>query len=318
LGALVLPILLLTLSGVSADTVWSRIARGDGCGSRLLLWSNVLHLIFERPWTGWGWGELDFAHYMTLYPGRRFCDILDNAHDLPLHLAVELGIPAMLAICIAFIWALLRARPWRETDPSRQLAWSIVAVILLHNLLEYPLWYGPFQIAFGLCLGLLWRRPPAPNFNRSSGAAAMQRSVAALLVMMLGYGAWDYYRVSQIYAAFESRAPAYRDDTVNKIRSSWLFGSQAKFAELTITPLTRENAQWTYDTAQAMLHFSPEPRVIEKVIESAVMLGRDDQALAHLARYRAAFPSEHAKWTAANACPMPIGPAAQNCKSVKD
>ena len=32
------------------------------------------------------------------------------------------------------------------------------------------------------------------------------------------------------------------------------------------------------------LHFSPETRVITKVIESATLLGRDDLAVAHLAR----------------------------------
>ena len=28
---------------------------------------------------------MDYAHFVTLYPGERFCDILDNAHNLPLH-----------------------------------------------------------------------------------------------------------------------------------------------------------------------------------------------------------------------------------------
>jgi hypothetical protein len=45
--------------------------------------------------------------------------------------------------------------------------------------------------------------------------------------------------------------------------------------------------------------------VIEKAIESAVMLNLDDEALAHLARYRAAFPKEHARWAAAKAGPLP-------------
>ncbi len=65
----------------------------SACASRLTLWNNVLHLIAQKPWLGWGWGELDYAHFITLYPGTRFCDILDNAHNLPLHLAVELGVP---------------------------------------------------------------------------------------------------------------------------------------------------------------------------------------------------------------------------------
>ena len=137
---------------------WARLRDGDSaCASRLTLWGNVLHLIAQKPWLGWGWGELDYAHFITLYPGGRFCDILDNAHNLPLHLAVELGVPAALVVCGGALWAVCRARPWRETAPMRQMAWAVLAVILLHSLLEYPLWYGPFQVAFGLCVWYLWR-----------------------------------------------------------------------------------------------------------------------------------------------------------------
>ncbi|MEY4266216.1 MAG: hypothetical protein RIS90_751 [Pseudomonadota bacterium] len=42
------------------------------CGSRTLLWRNVAHLIGLRPWAGWGWGEIDYAHFITLYPGPRY------------------------------------------------------------------------------------------------------------------------------------------------------------------------------------------------------------------------------------------------------
>ena len=124
------------------------------CASRLTLWGNVLHLIAQKPWFGWGWGELDYAHFMTLYPGPRFCDILDNAHNLPLHLAVELGLPVALLLCGLGVWLVWRSEPWREANPTRQMAWAVLALIMLHSMLEYPLWYGPFQIATALCIWL--------------------------------------------------------------------------------------------------------------------------------------------------------------------
>ena len=52
--------------------------------------------------------------------------------------------------------------------------------------------------------------------------------------------------------------------------------------------------------AQALLHFSPEPRVIERVVEYASLLGQDDLVAAHMLRYRAAFPEEFAVWSAQN------------------
>jgi hypothetical protein len=44
------------------------------------------------------------------------------------------------------------------------------------------------------------------------------------------------------------------------------------------------------------LHFSPEPRVIIKVIESATLLGQGELTLMHLTRFRAAFPREYGEW----------------------
>jgi hypothetical protein len=282
----------------------ARLRAGDEiCTSRLTLWSNVLQLISEKPWLGWGWGELDYAHYMTFYPANRFCDILDNAHNLPLHLAVELGIPVAALVCVVLAWAFLRAKPWRESDPSRQMAWGVLAVILVHSMLEYPLWYGPFQMAVGLCLLLLWRpslEGAADTTVKSLLGPSIRGVMAAALLLGAAYAAFDYHRISQIYLAPAARVATYREDTMNKVRESWLFLNQVRFAELSTTPLTRDNARWTHAAAAQLLHYSPEPRVIEKMIESAVMLERDDEALQHLQRYRAAFPQDHEKWRSVN------------------
>ena len=297
LAALLLP----RLAGLDAHAtgILVRLQRGDPlCGSRLTLWSNVLHLIGQKPWFGWGWGELEYAHFITLYPGPRFCDILDNAHNLPLHLAVELGLPFTLLACSGAVWAVWRARPWCEQDATRQLAWTVMAVILLHSMLEYPLWYGPFQVAFGLSLWLLWRsrRTSVPPSSELRPAPWLAFATSAILLGGSGCAAWDYYRVSQIYMSPQQRAPAYRHNTLEKIGDSWLFENQVRFARLTTATLTRENARELHDLAQALLHFSSEPSVVEMLIESATVLGLDDEVRFYLPRYRAAFPDEHARW----------------------
>ena len=96
LAAIALPWLLEAALGQPGNRLWDRVAGVQACSSRRVLWWNVLELIAQKPWLGWGWGELDYAHFVDLYDGPRFCDILDNAHNLPLHLAVELGLPAAL------------------------------------------------------------------------------------------------------------------------------------------------------------------------------------------------------------------------------
>ena len=312
------------------------------CGSRRVLWANVAQLIAARPWLGWGWGELDYAHYITLYPGERFCYILDNAHNLPLHLAVELGLPAALLACALLAALLWRARPWRAHSPTRQLAWGVLAVIGIHSMVEYPLWYGPFQIAAVIAVWLLWatRESLAPvipaqagiqvssstlpldsrlrgndgregwNDGRERGndgvesaridssVAWPQALLAGMMLAVVAYVGWDYRRVSQLYLPPDARAAAYRDDPWDAARRSWLFADVVLFAEVTSQPATRANAAWMLSAALRTLHFSPEARVAIRVIESATLLGRDDIALAHLARFKAAFPQAHREWAA--------------------
>jgi hypothetical protein len=45
-----------------------------------------------------------------------------------------------------------------------------------------------------------------------------------------------------------------------------------------------------------MLHYSPEPKVIEAVIDSAVVLHDEPTTLWHMARFKAAFPKEYEEW----------------------
>ncbi len=297
LALLLLPLLIGQSWG--SGGAWARLQAGDAlCSSRLTLWRNVLDLVALHPWRGWGWGRLDYAHYVNLYDGARFCDILDNAHNLPLHLAVELGVPTALALCGLLVVGLWRARPWRETDATRQLAWSVLALVGLHSLLEYPLWYGPFQIAVGMCAVLLWRTPAGFYRRNRALASILSAGAAIILIAFCSYTAWDYYRVSQVYLAPAARDPAYREDPLLQVRHTLLFQNQVQFAALFLTPLTPQNAVAQNALALDLLYFSPERKVAERVIDSALLLGDTDLAAYHLARLKAAFPQAYADWLA--------------------
>jgi O-antigen ligase len=288
-----------------SSSAWARLRSGDPlCASRTTLWANVMHLIAQEPLTGWGWGELDFAHFITLYPGPRFCDILDNAHNLPLHIAVELGVPTALGACGGVIWLIWWGQPHRESDPNRQIAWGMLAVIGLHSLLEYPLWYGPFQTAtlFGL-----WQLSYRSNQTLTHVAGTQAHRVirgflglaALAIIAACAFAAWQYQLASQIYLPQDSRMVAYRDDTLKKIRHVSLFQDQVRFADLTTIDLDAQNAQSVHDLAIDMLHFSPESRVVELVLNSAALLGRPEEITFYSMRYQAAFPENYAKWLAA-------------------
>lgn len=274
LASWALPQLLFWHQGIDAHNALARMGESDGCGSRKVLWANVLHLIAQKPWLGWGWGELKYAHYMADYPGERFCDILGNAHNLPLHLAVELGVPLALAATLTLLALLWRARPWRLQGQSDALAWGVLMPIALHSLLEFPLWYGPFQVATLGAIVLLWPAAGA-TFERHRRAFQVLALAGLCLVPAI---AWDYQRIRQAYLPPALRSPLWRDDPWGAASKTWFFGEALRFAQVTTFPVSAVNAQAMLNASLATLHDSPEPRVIDKVVASARLLGQNDLA----------------------------------------
>ena len=245
------------------------------CGGRRVLWTNVLSLIVQHPWLGWGWGETDYAHFMSSYSSVRFCDMLDNAHDFALHLALEFGVPFALIVmtCIA-VWV-LRRQPWKESNAWRVMAWCLLAVLGLHSMLEYPLWYGPFQMTLGFAIGVLWAKPKAQT---KEAAQELPMLMAAILFVGCLYALWDFNRVSQIYRPVASRDAAYKDNPMHHAKQSWLFKNQADFAELTTQTVNADNAAELYPQAMRLMHYSPEARVVQRVIDASQWLGEYQQA----------------------------------------
>jgi O-antigen ligase len=274
-----MPLLALQITGEQGASMILRVTGQAqdyaACGGRRVLWTNVLALITQHPWLGWGWGETDYAHFMTGYNTLRFCDMLDNAHDFPLHLALELGAPFAVAVMALICVWVRRRTPWREQHAWRVMAWCLLVVLGLHSLLEYPLWYGPFQMTLGLAIGVLWAAPDTPAREEAQEGPML---VAALLFIGCLYAAWDFNRVGQIYRQVASRDAAYRDNPLHHAKQSWLFKNQADFAELTTQTVTADNAAELYPQALRLMHYSPEARVVQRVIDSGKLLGHDAQA----------------------------------------
>lgn len=292
LASLVLPWCLHAMTGQGTDSALARMASLGGCGSRQVLWSNVLHLVAQHPLTGWGWDNMRYAHYITEYPGQRFCDILGNAHNLPLHLAFVWGVPVAVVLLLVALVVVWRAAPWRYAGTDRQLAWGVVGVIGLHSLLEYPLWYGPFQVAILLC----WWMMGGQVWLAASAAHRWPPRIAAVLLGLMAFIAYDFAQVRQVYLPAAQRWSIWRHQPLEVAHRAWLFQGAALFAEVTTTRVSQDNARWVFEASQLALHTSPEPRVIEKLLESAQWLDEEEVHALHKQRFEAAYPNDYLNW----------------------
>jgi hypothetical protein len=62
--------------------------------------------------------------------------------------------------------------------------------------------------------------------------------------------------------------------------------------------VTAENAAQMHALALKMLHFSPEATVLQKLLTSARLLGRQDAYDFYQQRFAAAYPDAFAQWKA--------------------
>ena len=211
----------------------SQLTKGDISSSRFAIWSNTLELIARHPWLGVGWGEFNFAWSLTPFPDRPVA-FFDHTHNLPLHLAAELGLPLavlVLALLGRALWLAWQSGVHGEdADTARTLraAFLMVLMMAVHSQFEYPLWYAyfllPTAFAFGLCLGGTAPRPCAMP-GRALRAGAVLLIVGGLAALA------DYRRVVVIYAPGASAPPLAERIAAGK--QSWLFGHHADYAEVT-------------------------------------------------------------------------------------
>ncbi len=262
----------------------ARVSESDLSTGRFAIWRDTLALIAQHPWLGVGFGEFNFAWTLTPFP-LAHPQFFDHTHNLPLQLAVELGLPLALLILCLLLWALWQAfdRTRRVDGPEGTALRSCFVMVLLmavHSQLEYPLWYAyfllPTAFAWGLCLGA--GAPEAAAASPSSGRWVRLAGIALLIgaAAML----WDYRRVVVIFAPGGSAAPLA--ERIADGQRSWFFAHHADYALATTAdaPVTQPGA---FDRAT---HYLLDTRLMIAWAQALAARGDVDRARHLAARLR--------------------------------
>jgi O-antigen ligase len=215
--------------------VATRLGSEDISASRFAIWRDTFWLIAHHPWLGVGFGEFNFAWSLTPFPQRPTA-FFDHTHNLPLHLAVELGVPLALLLLALLGWGLWQA--FRRSaaaqgapGAARRAAFVMVLLMAVHSQLEYPLWYAyfllPTAFAWGLCLG----RPQGVDAAHARSGRWLLASGAAMVVAAVAM-VWDYSRVVAIFAPQASSTESLAERIVEG-RHSWFFAHHADYALVT-------------------------------------------------------------------------------------
>ena len=90
----------------------------------------------------------------------------------------------------------------------------------------------------------------------------------------------------------------------SKVAYSWFFNPSVQFSILQSAPLIPASAQAVYAIALSSMHYSAQPLTAEKLIVSAIMTGRLDEARLYLDSYKKAYPALFKRWAQINAAQL--------------
>jgi hypothetical protein len=275
----------------------ARLAEADLSGSRFGIWADTWALIKQQPWAGVGFGEFNLAWTLTPFPGRPTA-FFDHTHNLPLQLAVELGLPlaaVVLALLAAALWRVWRlGSPRHDADAAAAVsvrsAGMMLLLIALHSQLEYPLWYAYFLLPTAWLLGYGLGRPVPQLAARNVPAApATSLFVGGLLVAVAGVLAVaDYLRVVRVFAPVrDGTSLAQR---IEDGQRSWLFAHHAGYAAATTDERIAASAP-AFDEAP---HYLMDTRLMIAWAQALARAGELDKAR-HLAQRLREFRNPQAE-----------------------
>jgi len=280
----------------------ARLAETDISGSRFGIWADTLALIRQQPWAGVGWGEFNFAWSLTPLPGRPTA-FFDHTHNLPLQLAVELGLPLAALVVALLLWGLWCAArtAWAAAGgigAAQRCALVMVLMIGLHSLLEYPLWYAYFLLPAAWAWGFALAGPAATR-GRSRGMTLAGLALAAGAV----FSVWDYQRVAVIFSAPDGAEPLAQRIAAGQ--HSVFFAHHADYAAVTSVPPPADDAA-AFDRAA---HYLLDTRLMTAWARHLAARGELDAARHVAARLREFGRAEAGDFFRACADDSPAGVA---------
>lgn len=263
----------------------------ESVADRINLWRAAWAIWLGHPLAGAGWGTFS-AHYFAYMTGPEApgsFSLFHNAHNILLHFLAETGLIGAVMLVLPPLWW-SRAVGRGPRDAGLWWLFALLAVLALHSLLEYPLWYAYFLGIAALLLGMA----PTPAF--APKLANMGRMLALAMVATGTFNLatlWsDYREFEQVFftSPVQLRDKDY-SETMGRLHSNPILTPYIELASA--LPLTVEETdlpQRIFLTGRA-LEFAPIATLVYRQVLLLALADRRTEARALLGRARLAYPA---------------------------
>lgn len=235
LMVVMLPAITSFLIDLSTTSAAERMALGAS-SERLVLFDQAWKISVLHPWVGTGWGKFSSqqqALVLTFDPSIHST----HAHNVVLNFAAELGWPITILIFGIFSSWFFASFLRRSISPEIGFAVLFFMAVLVHSMVEFPLWYGYVLLPFALLMGMVHYE----QFGSSTFRISRAYSTGLFLLMCILFigAAIDYRRVvvafrAQAWASLGMDVKGYAIAKEPNFTISSQFYDQLQFAKIEV------------------------------------------------------------------------------------
>jgi O-antigen ligase len=270
-------------------------AAADGVPSaRLFFWKDALAIWRDSPWLGAGLGEFDWAFFMhgKGHDHSVINNRVEHAHNLIFHVLAEMGL-------VGALWLIITGGLWlRRAIPRGHdlLGWwhlTLLSILVVHSLLEYPLWLADFLGVFAIMLAIAETRSFCLRLSSvMRGALCLIPAVGLFLLVSTGL---SYLTMEKFYEATAQSQPLPADlqQMVSLSNSGLLAPFGLKYFAFNFKMDSDQAIEKAGITAKA-LHFEPIPPLAYKQAVYLAYVGKHDESEELFRLAVTSYPHEYA------------------------
>ncbi len=284
------------LSGDTQITTVQRLMGGaDYLHIRFYLWNEAMSIFTQFPILGAGFGQFAWQHFLlgAEYQDIRINGLYNNAHNIVFQLAAETGIAGLSILILTLsLWS---KHIYQEKHTIFHW-WGLIclAILGIHSLLEYPLWYGYFIGIAAILLGIFDTKIYVINHKYLKKILLGTMFIASFMAIsvFIGYQSLESIffvkPLSQTDNTYMPRIQAKLDDAkVSTLLYPYIKIYEASATETSPYPLDEKLAK-----NELAMHFIPNNALTYREIWILALSGRMEDAKMQIERCLWAYPSE--------------------------
>jgi len=282
---LLIPFVAEKVGLLSAIDVVSRSTSGL---ERIGMWQQLLAIIKQSPNFGYGWMQLNVAQ-MSAVGISLENPIWGYSHNIFIDFLIWNGVYiGGFLVVIIFYFLMSNAIKVRSID--NVILMSVVGVIVLHSMFEYPFAYAFFLFPLAFMLGFCYRNNTDNNKSVIHNRIVFgYLSVAVIsLILLTGY---EYQKISKEYELmrYENVQLRVKDNQIEPNKNYLVLQNIYEYIWFVRYPLNKKMSELDLERAKKVTYSKPEQPVLYRYIQILILNGKLEQAQYILERYNVFF-----------------------------